>query len=326
MNSIYEQLKTGSAEAKKIAPVSSQQYPRIIFSGMGGSIMPAEALSMLWLPEHQIYLNRTAYLPHWATAGHLAVCISWSGNTEETINCFLEAQEKKIATVVITTGGKLAELAQKAGTPTILLPHQDLQPREALAMMLSALLTLLNQAELVQSNLTGLTLLSHFDIIENSVNSSAFDLIDSSPLSASIAQSIGSKTPLMYSSYPWRYLGSFWKILFNENVKTHAFFNHLPGAGHNEIAAIKEQDPNFFYLVLRDADDHFEDNKKLDQLTALLKTYQTGHTVVEISGANRFEKIIKQYALALQTSTQLAMQLGVDPHSIAVIEKFKQLS
>lgn len=307
---IIEQLKTGLAAAQQVPPLTPSSDSKIVICGMGGSIMPAEALSMLWIDELSVYINRTAYLPHWANPKHTVICISWSGHTEETIACFEEAYRKNIPVYIITAGGKLAELAKEKNIPTVFLTHKDHNSRNALGLMLSALLTLLSQTA----------------IINHSVNSSLFNPLEIEALANSLASKIGSKTPLIYSSYPWRFLGLFWKIFFNENTKIHAFSNYLPGAGHNEIAGIKEQDKNFFYLVLKDQDDHSSNLKKAEQFTKFLEESQTENTIINISGPNRFEKILQQYLLASATSIQLAKQLGVDPQSTEVIEKFKHLS
>lgn len=322
---IAEQLHIGISCAKEIAPPKLGAVSKLIICGMGGSIMPAEALVMLWLNQPLIYINRTAYLPHWVGPEHTVICISWSGNTEETINCFQEAVAKKIPVWTISSGGRLAKLAPQQGQPLVLLPS-GMNPRDALSMMFSALLTLLNQVELVQSHLTELTLISRSDIIESSVKSSSFDPGSTEALARDLAAKIGSKTPLLYSSYPWRYLGSFWKILFNEKAKIHAFFNFLPGAGHNEIAGIQKEDPYFFYLLLRDSQDHPENIKKIDQWERFLKSYRAAYQVIPLDGKNRFGQIMNQYLLASATSTALAHRLGTDPHSTEIIENFKQLS
>ena len=136
---IAKQLREGLSSAKTVPPIPVSNYSRVIICGMGGSIMPAEALSMLWLDQPTIYINRTAYLPQWASADHAVICISWSGHTEETIACFEEAVAKNIPVWGITTGGRLAQLAKNQQKPTVILPPNNLNPREALGLMFSAL-------------------------------------------------------------------------------------------------------------------------------------------------------------------------------------------
>ncbi|MBI2058042.1 MAG: hypothetical protein HYT63_03650 [Candidatus Yanofskybacteria bacterium] len=307
---LKEGLNLGIEEAKKVGPIQPKQYSRIIFCGVGGSIMPAEAISMLWLEDIAGYINRTPYLPDWASREHLVVCTSWSGNTEETIASYKSAVEKNIKTLVITSGGSLAELAKKDGSTLVLLPNQNVNPRNALGLMLASILTLL----------------SHSDTIEGAFNSPLFSQEkDSFDLGTDVSKAIGEKTPIIYSSYPWRFLGNFWKRFLNENSKIHAFSSFLPEAVHNEIAGVKEKDEKFFYLILNDPEEKAEDKSKLEKLSGFLKKYNTENILLELEGKTRLEKVLNQYLLASITSTQLARQLGVDPDSTEVIESFKKI-
>lgn len=308
---LLQQLKAGLTAAEKIEPINPSDYSRIIFCGLGGSIMPAETISMLWLSDIAGYINRTPYLPHWASREHLVVCISWSGNTEETLASYESAVEKNIKTVAVTSGGKLAELAQKNGTTLITLPNQNTNPRNAFGFMLSAVLTLL----------------LHSDIIKDIFNSPLFsDGNWGLKLGTEISKAIDKKTPLIYSSYPWRFLGIFWKKFLNENAKIHAFSNFLPEAAHNEIAGVKEKDDNFFYLILKDSEEEKEDQYRLEKFSRFLKKYDAENILLEIKGKTRLEKILSQYILASTTSTKLAEHLGISPESTEVIENFKKLA
>ena len=316
MIKIRQQLEIGLNAAKEIIPINPADYSRIIFCGMGGSIMPAEAISMLWLEDVKGYINRTPYLPHWAKdspKNNLVVCVSWSGNTKETISAYQEAKSIGAETLAISSGGKLQKLFEQGGTPFVLLPNQGLAPRNALLMVLSSLLTSI----------------SYSDIIEDNLNSSVFsetELKKKEEAAKKIAERIGGKIPLLYSSYSWRFLSDFWKKFFNENCKIHSFFNFLPEAEHNEIAGIKKNDPNFFYILLKDQAENQADLKEIGRLEKFLKDYNADYFVSEINGNNRFEKIINQYILASLTSEVLANKLGVGPEDTGTIKEFKKLS
>lgn len=305
-----QQLKTGLKVAQEVIPLNPSAYSRIIFCGMGGSIMPAEAVSMLWLNDINGYINRASHLPQWTSSEHAVVCVSWSGDTEETISAYKSAKERNIPVYAITSGGILAELAQKDQIPFVLLPNSGLAPRDAFGLMFSSLLTLL----------------SHSDIIENNLSSSIFSGSEPGTLAEKLAGSIGKKTPLLYSSYPWRYLENFWKKFFNENCKKHSFCNFIPEAVHNEIAGVKKNDSEFFYLILKDSEEEKDDLAKLNKLEKFLQSYGASFFVSEIKGSNRFEKIISQYVMASQTSLALAEKLGIDPDDISIIEDFKKNS
>ena len=68
-----------------------------------------------------------------------SLCASYSGNTEETLACYEAAGRLGARRVVVTTGGKLAELARADGVPVIPLAG-GFQPRAAVAYMTVAAL------------------------------------------------------------------------------------------------------------------------------------------------------------------------------------------
>ena len=281
------------------------QFKRVIFCGLGGSAMPAEMVSMLWLDGLNGYIQREYGLPFWANSETLIVCTSWSGNTEETISSLTAAVAKNIPAVAVTKGGKLAELAVSAGVPLIRLPEDKSPARLGLGYLTGALLTLLHNFAIIDYIVpTGLNL---------------------GPAGTSFSSRIGSKIPLIYSSYQWRYLARFWKISFNENSKIHSFSNYFPEAAHNEIAGFQPTKQDFYFpILLVDRSEAKADIEKLEKFANFLRDQGIDHTVIDLAGRSRLEKIASNYSLAISISFELAHQLGVNPLTGSTIETFKQ--
>lgn len=280
-------------------------FDRVVFCGMGGSAMPGEIISMMWINRLNCYINRSYGLPHWVDKKDLVICISWSGNTQETISSFKLATEKNLSVIAITRGGKLAELAENHHVPLIKLPDENLKARFATGYMLSALLTVLSNSAIIDYILP---------------DSSIFE-----PPADSISSKIIGKTPLIYSSYQWRYLARFWKIHFNEDCKIHSFSNYLPEAAHNEIAGFNTTKKNsYFPIILTDPDDQPEEIGKLKKFASFLKNQEIDHEVINIQGNTRLAKILNNYNLAISTSLELAKAIGVDPLDTSIIEEFKK--
>lgn len=275
---------------------------RIIFCGMGGSIIPAEIIAMLELPINA-YLNRTSYLPNDTSKNDLIVCTSWSGNTEETISCFKEAVEKNTPVIAITKGGELAKLAKTNNQLSVFLPEDNIPARYGVGYMLGVILTLLSNSDIIEN-----TLAKPLNIKEKPTV---------------LFPAIRGKVPLVYSSYNWHYLGRFWKVFFNETVKLHSFSNYFPGAGHNEISAFLGN--QFFPIILMDPAENPEDIKVLNKFSKFLKSKGIEHEIVELEGQTRLEKILNQYNLIIQTTNELASTLGVDPFENKAVEEFKKL-
>ncbi len=299
-----KQFEAGVKAAQEISIKGN--FDRVIFCGVGGSAMPSEVISMLWLKELNCYINRSYGLPHWTTDDkNLIICTSWSGNTQETISSFKLATEKNLPIIAITRGGELAELAENHHIPLIKLPNEDLKSRFATGYMLSALLTTLSNSAIIDYMLP---------------ISSLFE-----PIADSISSKITGKMPLIYSSYQWRYLARFWKIHFNEDCKIHSFSNYLPEAVHNEIAGFnKTKKDSYFPIILIDPDDQPEEISKLKKFASFLKNQEIDHEVINIQGNTRLEKILNNYNLAISTSLELAKVMGVDPLDTSVIEEFKK--
>ncbi|MEM0369953.1 MAG: bifunctional phosphoglucose/phosphomannose isomerase [Pyrobaculum sp.] len=114
--------------------------PRLYISGMGGSGVVADLLrdfSIVWKWDVEVIPVKDYFLK--ARDG-LLIAVSYSGNTVETLYTVQYAKERRIPTVAITTGGKLA----KAGVPTVIVPKAS-APRAALPQLLTAALNIVKK-------------------------------------------------------------------------------------------------------------------------------------------------------------------------------------
>lgn len=318
INDFPKQFEAGFEIAKDIK--IDGDFKNIIFCGMGGSIIPAEILLLFldvsedYPQKVQFHIHRDYDLPRWASKDCLAICISWSGNTKETLSSYTEAAQRGLPLLVMTKGGRIMELAQKDGTPLILLPQENIPPRMGVGYMFSALYAVLAGNGFIESGA---------DSVKNLKTLNPEDLNDKA---RKLAEKILNKTPLIYSSHQWRNLSAFWKIFFNENAKVHAFWNGFPSLVHQELAGFNEADrEKFFVLLLKDKDDDVRHLELFEKLNAVLNNLGYGHETVEIEGGGSLEKIINNYLLAALTSMYLAQLRGVDPAEAEIIEKFKKM-
>jgi hypothetical protein len=77
----------------------------------------------------------------------LLIFASFSGNTEETINCLdlaVKSRRAKGRMIAMSTDGLLEKKAKRRGIPWIPIPKRVLQPRESLALQLIALLRVIS--------------------------------------------------------------------------------------------------------------------------------------------------------------------------------------
>src|SRR3954451_23644756 len=113
----------------------------LIVAGMGGSAIGG-ALARAAMGDHAsrpIFAAQAYGLPPWTTPDTTVLCASYSGNTEEALACFEAAGALGATRVVVTSGGRLSELARADGVPVIPVAG-GFQPRAAVAYLTVAAL------------------------------------------------------------------------------------------------------------------------------------------------------------------------------------------
>ena len=84
-------------------------------------------------------------LPGWVGPETLVVVTSYSGETAEALDWFVEAGERRATRVALGSGGTLAALAETDDVPVVAV-EGGYQPRGALGLLLAPLLVLLGEA------------------------------------------------------------------------------------------------------------------------------------------------------------------------------------
>src|SRR5207249_10918620 len=116
----------------------------ITVAGMGGSAIGGDLAAALLADELKVPMSvhRDYGLPAYVGRDSLVVTSSYSGNTEETLSSFEEARKRGAKVLVLTTGGKLAELARASSFPVVTFSYKA-QPRAALGYSLGLVLGVL---------------------------------------------------------------------------------------------------------------------------------------------------------------------------------------
>ncbi len=120
-----------------------EKIKNIVFAGMGGSNLSAHVIQSLspLLLKVPLEIVANYRLPQYVSEDTLVVLASYSGNTEEILSCGQDASKRQGKVIVITTGGRLKELAYSEHWPTVLLDeklNQSHSPRYGIGLMLGA--------------------------------------------------------------------------------------------------------------------------------------------------------------------------------------------
>lgn len=326
------QFRVGANLVKGLK-LKNKNFSNIIICGMGGSALPGNVLKALNanlnLTKLPIFIHRDYGLPRETTEKSLIICISYSGNTEETISAFKEAKKRNLKVFVIASGGKLIDFAQKENIFFVKVPA-GIQPRCALGYQFSALYKILTEIGLVKD--------LEKEILSLEKNLQPRKLENQGK---TLAKKILGHIPIVYSSSNFGLIAKIWKIKFNENSKVPSFFNFFPELNHNEMVGmgetkIEEAKKIFKILILRDkSQDHKKNLKRMEVMAKIFK--QRGFEVIFINlekmprtkkgGNNYLNLLLKIFSAILLgdwISYYLAIFQKIDPTPVNLVEEFKK--
>ncbi|NQU82614.1 MAG: bifunctional phosphoglucose/phosphomannose isomerase [Parcubacteria group bacterium] len=313
--SFPKQFEKGIEIAKDIKiDAPSGGFENIIICGLGGSALPSNILTA-YIPDLKIpvYSHRNYGLPSQANGKSLIVCISYSGNTEETISAYEDAIKKGFKVVAIATGGKLQEIAKDNNTPIAIIPQDALQPRFALGYQSSALITILSNVGIIKNKAEQMREVAQ-----------VIDPLQLEDQAKKIAKKLVDKIPVVYTTDNFKAIARIWKIKFNENSKIMAFFNYFPELNHNEMVGLTNLKGNFHFIILRDNEAHERNLKRLELFADLAKEKGASVDFIEMTGNNTLEKMVHTLVLGEWVTYFLALEYGQDPVPVKIVEEFKK--
>lgn len=311
IHSLPQQIREGVQLGKGIKVTG--EFSNIVVTGMGGSGIPGDLLkSILRDCKIPIIVNKDYSLPGFVSKNTLVFVISYSGNTEETVSAFKEAQKKRASIVVITAGGKIREMARDAKVPMIIVP-QGLPPRNAVAYLLFPMLVTLHNSGITKLDVAGIK--ETIEALKNSEYDSK---------AKELAGHLQGKIPIIYSGPQHEAVALRWKQEFNENSKSHAFYNVFSELDHNEITAYQNAKDNFHVILLRDERENAQNKKRMDHLKQLVKDKKIPVTEIMLKGLNPLVKMFTALYMGDLTSYYLAEKYGVDPIDTHIIEDLKK--
>jgi len=312
-----KQFRVGLKSAKNLRIENrGLKIENLIICGMGGSALPGDILKMFLRAEKidlPVKIYRNYGLPYYVGKRHLIICISYSGDTEETLTAFEQALRKKIKIVAISSGGKLAKLCKKYKVPVAIIPR-GYQPRMALGFQIGALMQILADCGLIKNCAN--------DLLALEKNLQPHELESQGK---KIAKKIKDKLPIIYAPDELKELARIWKIKFNENSKTPAFYNFFPELNHNEHNQFEGNQKKYLsVIILRDATSHPRILKKIELTAKILKQRGVAIDLIDAKGYNIWNKIFSSILLADWASYYLALAYKVDPTPAKLNDEFKR--
>lgn len=315
--------------AIRIAKTIEVNYPKpkaIIAAGMGGSAIGGELLKD-WMRDTVnigIEVCREYFLPAYVDGNTLVLITSYSGETEETLNIFLEAVRKKCMIICISSGGALLEFARKMKLPYVSVPA-GIPPRAALPYFFTSMVILMEKLGLISS------VDEEFSQAIKVVKQVCEENLPKKPLSENfskkLASNINGTIPTVYGFGIYRSVAKRFKQQFNENSKVPSKFDFFPELNHNEVAGWEMAGKLlkcFSVIILRDKDEPKEIRCRIEATKELMSGKVAGINEVWSKGQGKLARMLSSTLIGDFTSIYLALLRGVDPTPVKTINLMKK--
>lgn len=292
----------------RVVNLDLKSVEKIVFMGIGGSgIVGDVAAQLLSTKNIESTIVRGYHLPR--DRWDLAVAISHSGNTAETIKTVLDLIDRNVPCVFITSGGMLSEIAVKKGIPIVRVKG-GMPPRYCFPNMFGAVLGILEKIDLMR-----------VDINIDEVRKFREKMVEGVPTNLNPAKQAAIKivnsNPLVYVYDRIRSIGYRLKCQLNENAKMYCGFGEIPEVLHNEVEAIGRGNLIVLPRVLG------EDEETREVIDTLIHFFgEESCLCLRADSREELDELLELFMLMDYISLYAAVLRGVDP---LILERIPEL-
>lgn len=320
-----EQIKDAvrRAEATDGLPPPSG-ISNILVVGMGGSGIVGDFLTVSAGPfiSLPIVVVKNYEPPSYVSDKTLVLAVSFSGNTEETLQAVSTAASLGGRVVAITTGGQLADLAGQWNMPLVEVDPEIPMPRAGLGAMAIPALVILERIGCFPGAKEWIA-----DAVV-SLEARRDELMKPSNEAEEMARQIGQTFPVIYGGGGLGGTAALrMKTQINENAKAPAFHASVPEMCHNEIVGWGQHGDItrqvLSVLFLRHDYEHPQVTRVVGVLKEMLEEVTAGIHEIHARGESSIAQLLDLILFGDFVSLYMATQAGVDPGPVPVITELK---
>ena len=315
-----EELSVSAANYKR-------NFKNIVVLEMGGSAIGGDLLSDYLADELSIpiVVIRGYDIPKFVDENSLVFAVSYSGNTEETLSALKRCLEAKARVIALTSGGKLAVLAQENNFPVIKVPA-GIQPRAAISYLFFPILKALEKLGIAKER-NGEIEETHNILQELSIKYGAKSPLKNN-FAKEIALSLYQYLPLIYGSEELlKAVAMRWKTQINENSKWPCFWNVFPELDHNEIVGYEIENKinrQVKIIYLQDKEGLLRVEQRREITRKIIEDKVAEFIVCPTKGKGKMARMFSLIFLGDLVSYYLALLNQIDPSPVACIEDLKK--
>ena len=316
VSNFADQLKEAIRIGEQAEFSRAKRISSVFISGLGGSGIGGTIVSELTALEASvpITVGKGYFIPKFVNENTLVIISSYSGNTEETLNCLNQALKRKSKIVCITSGGKVAEIAKKKKLDIVTIPGGN-PPRACLGYSFTQLLFTLAWFKIIKPKFK-IQLRAAIELIESEEQNILAEAKE-------VTEKIFGKTPMIYATTYWEGVAIRFRQQINENAKMLCGHHVIPEMNHNELVGWASGSERIAVIIFRDRDEFERNNSRIEINKEVIRKYTPNITEIWSKGKSQIEKAIYFIHLGDWISVLLADKRGVDAVEVKVIDMLK---
>jgi len=312
-NQLSDALKIGHSA---VLNQSKKEIKNIVITGLGGSGIGGKIATQLRSKQLRVpvVINNDYTLPQFVSENSLIIVSSFSGNTEETLEALTTAQAKNAEIACITSGGKLADIANQMGYNLIVLPDA-FSPRAMLTYSVVQQFFLLAHYGLIDS--------SYIEDVQNTIALLNQEVDEIKDLAHQTALALNSKTAVIYIESGLEAVAVRMRQQINENSKALCWHHVIPEMNHNELVGWAGGKNEYAVIIFRSSFEHPRSSVRINISKDIFKKYTS--TVLEFNakGDTLLAQSFYHILLGDWISVYLAELNKVDDVEVKVIDFLK---
>ncbi len=289
-------------------------------SGVAGDVIAAVAQQFMAVP---VVVAKGYDAPSFVAPDTLVIPLSFSGDTEETIQAAQEAQVNGGAILAVCSGGALADLADEWGAARLPVPADIPMARAALGALAVPPLVALERMGLFPGALEWVAKA----VVQ--LKQRRDQLVADANPAAELARRIGRTLPVIYGAGGiGSVAASRWKTQCNENAKVPAFAGVVPEMGHNDISGWGQHGDLtrqvFQMVLLRHDEEHPQESRRFALVAEVLDEVMGAVHTVRAEGDGALAQLFDLVLFGDFLSLHLAGQEGIDPGPVSAVDDLKR--
>lgn len=309
-------------EAKRVEyPNEFKDFKNILICGMGGSAYGGYVIPALFKNELKIpILTQSDYhLPAFVTKKSLVILSTYSGGTEEPLNCVKEAAERSFPIIGLTAGGKALQMSRQYNFPCLTFDpkfNPSGQPRLGMGYMVLGIIAILNKLGIIS-------------VADEEVSKAITEIKNDQEKiqvkAKEFAKKIYGKIPVIFAA---EFLAGNAHILrnqFNETAKSFSAFSPLPELNHHLMEGLKNPPDKKLFILFISSDLYSDNLKKRAELTKdVVEKNEIEQGEYQASGSTKLSQVLNVLSFGAYLTLYLAFLYGQDPSVIPWVDYFKE--